>query len=174
MDQISEERLRDVHPELARRVRCLAQKCEDNGLHIRVVQGLRTWTEQAALYDQGRNRPGDIVTKAMPGHSAHNFGYAVDIVPDKNGGLGQFDPDWDKLDVRWKQLLLLAKSCGLAQGAAWRTFPDYPHFFLEELPPDPDGNMRYLFTEGGYKAVWDDWKLNIPETIQRSNDVIKT
>lgn len=166
LDLLSEERLALVHPELARRVRQLAEKCEKNSMTIRVTQGLRTWTEQATLYDQGRTKPGPIVTKAMPGHSAHCFGYAVDICPDKNG-FPAFTPDWDKMGVRWKQVLLLARSCGLAEGAAWRTFPDFPHLYLMELPADPDANMRYLFTEGGYKALWADWKLNIPETITR-------
>jgi peptidoglycan L-alanyl-D-glutamate endopeptidase CwlK len=166
MDMISEQRLGAVHPELARRVRQLAQKCENNGMIIRVTQGLRTWAEQGVLFDQGRTKPGPIVTKAMPGHSGHNFGYCVDICPDKNG-FPTWTPDWDKMDVRWKQVLLLARSCGLAEGATWRTFPDFPHLYLSELPADPDDNMRSLFTEGGYKALWADWKLNVPETISQ-------
>jgi hypothetical protein len=42
----------------------------------------------------------------------------------------------------WKKLLAAATSCGLAEGAEWRTFPDNPHFYLQELPAIPTDDMR--------------------------------
>ena len=153
MDNISEERLNEVCPELARRVRKLAAQCEANGIHIRVSQGLRTWEQQDLLYAQGRTDAGKVVTNARGGQSAHNFGYAVDIVP-ADPNFASFTPDWNSMDSRWKQVLLLAKACGLAEGAEWRTFPDRPHLYLEELPATPDDEMRYVFKEGGQSALW--------------------
>jgi hypothetical protein len=47
---------------------------------IRVVSGFRTFAEQDALYAQGRTTPGNIVTPARGGESAHNYGLAVDIM----------------------------------------------------------------------------------------------
>lgn len=41
--------------------------------------GFRSSAEQAALYAEGRTAPGQIVTNAKPGHSAHEFGEAVDF-----------------------------------------------------------------------------------------------
>lgn len=157
MDAVSEARLALVHPELTRRVRNFAQKCADNSIAIRVTQGLRTHDEQAALYAQGRTAPGNKVTNAPPGYSAHEYGYAVDIAPDKPD-FPEWTPDWDASDVRWKQMLLLGRSCGLAEGATWRTFPDMPHFYMNELPADPDWDMRYSLSKGGVKAVWADWE----------------
>ena|SRR5258708_6900172 len=158
MDSVSEKRLQEVHPELARRVRLLAEKCAANGITIRVSQGVRTWDQQNLLYAQGRTDGGKIVTNAPGGHSMHNFGLAVDIVPAAEG-FPVFTPDWNSMDSRWKQVLMLAQTCQLAEGAQWRTFPDRPHLYPAEAPANPDDNIRYLFREGGFQAVWDDVKL---------------
>lgn len=158
MDAISETRLAEVHPELARRVRSLAVKCEANGIIIRVSQGLRTWDQQDLLYAQGRTARGKIVTDARGGYSMHNFGLAVDIVPGKEG-FAEFVPDWYAMDSRWKQVLQLGMTCQLAEGAMWRTFPDRPHLYPVECPANPDDDMRYIFAEKGLQAVWDAMKL---------------
>ncbi|WP_206781644.1 M15 family metallopeptidase [Priestia endophytica] len=50
-----------------------------NGINIAVTQGLRTFAEQNALYEQGRTKPGKIVTNARGGQSIHNYGLAFDI-----------------------------------------------------------------------------------------------
>jgi peptidoglycan LD-endopeptidase CwlK len=146
LDAISQERLAQVHPELARRINQLANLLS---FDIRVTQGLRTWPQQAALYAQGRTEPGAVVTEAQPGHSMHNFGLAVDVAPISPSGI-----DWNGKDAKWEEILAKAPSCGLAEGAAWRTFPDEPHLYPQEVPSAPDDNMRYLFTEGGLQAVW--------------------
>lgn len=51
------------------------------GIIIRVVQGFRTFEEQQAIYDQGRTKPGKIVTWSPPGSSYHNYGLAADECP---------------------------------------------------------------------------------------------
>lgn len=61
------------------------------GRTFRLVQGLRTFAEQQALYDQGRTTPGKIVTHAKGGQSWHNYGIAGDICP---FALGQNTLDW--------------------------------------------------------------------------------
>jgi peptidoglycan L-alanyl-D-glutamate endopeptidase CwlK len=154
VDNISEAHLADVHPELARRIRQLANKCLANGTIIRVTCGVRNWADQDDLYAQGRSEPGKIVTDARGGWSAHNFGYAVDIVP-ADPAFPAFVPDWNAMDPRWKMVLLVAKSCGLAEGAQWRTFPDKPHLYLLELPADPTQGMREAFQNGGIQKVWE-------------------
>lgn len=158
MDLISEERLAEVHPELARRVRFLAGilLADTPNVEIRVTQGFRTWVQQDALYQQGRTTPGKIVTDARSGYSAHNFGLAVDVAPFLQDG----QPDWKIGDENWKVLLAKALTCKLAEGAQWRTFPDNPHLYCVEVPADPDDNMRYLFTEGGLPAVWQEFQLS--------------
>jgi len=156
MDAISTARLQTVIPELARRVTRLdsllltSQLC----VHIRVVQALRSYADQAALYAQGRTLPGKIVTDARPMDSMHIYGLAVDACPDLPG-LPTWQPDWNENDARWKEFLSIAQTCNLAEGAQWRTFNDFPHLYLGELPADPDDNLKELLTDGGVQAVWD-------------------
>ena len=149
LSDMSLTRLGEVHPELARRIKNLDALC--HALSIQVTQGLRTWVEQSALYARGRSAPGPIVTNAKPEQSAHVFGYAVDLVPED---IISGQPDWNLDHPAWKQMLAAGLTCGLAEGAQWRTFPDNPHFYLQELPATPTQDMLYHFTEGGITAVW--------------------
>lgn len=146
MDSISEERLAEVHPELSRRIHQLADMLD---FPIIVTQALRTYAQQQALYDQGRTTPGNVVTKANAGYSMHNFGLAVDVAPTDGHTI-----DWNGKDEKWADILAKAKTVGLAEGAEWRTFPDEPHLYPQEVPANPDDNMRYAFEEGGLEAVW--------------------
>lgn len=162
MDQISQTRLDPLHPVLISRYTQLDAACEAIGIRLRITWGLRTYAQEDALYAQGRTAPGKIVTEARGGWSAHNFGYALDAVPDDPSFL-TWHPDWDDLDLRWQKVLDLAQSCKLAEGARWRTFPDAPHFYLEECPATPTDAMRSAFAQGGLPTVWqmiDGWILS--------------
>lgn len=145
----SEARLAEVHPELARRIRQLDALVPS--LSIQVTQGLRSWAEQNALYQQGRVTPGKIVTDAAAGFSMHNFALAVDLVPED---VIPGQPDWNAGNAAWQKMLAAGLTCGLAEGAAWRTFPDNPHFYPQELPANPTDEMRVQFTDGGLPEVF--------------------
>lgn len=145
----SEQRLSQVHPELALRIRKLDSLLP--ALSIQITQGLRTFAEEDALYAQGRTVPGAIVTNVRGGYSAHNFGYALDVVPED---VTPAQPDWNLGHPAWQQILATAPSCGLAEGAQWRTFKDSPHLYLKELPADPTQAMRAQFSSGGLGVVW--------------------
>mgnify|MGYP001590611262 CR=1 FL=1 len=156
MDKISESRLALVHPLLGEKVHKLAEMTLQEGVEIRVVQGLRSWNEQQSLYDQGRTRPGKIVTKCLPGHSWHNFGMAVDIAPDDTAK-PLWQPNWKSDHPVWKRLVVLAKTLGFICGAEFRTFPDNPHFQMTgRFPVNPTDEVRQLFKDGGTQAVWDE------------------
>jgi peptidoglycan L-alanyl-D-glutamate endopeptidase CwlK len=159
MDLVSEQRLAQVHPLLAAKVRAMADAllAQDPPVLIRVTQGLRTWDEQDALYQQGRTKPGTIVTNAPAGFSYHNFGLAVDVVPMTPTG-----PDWDISHPVWQQIISAGRDVGLDAGALWRTFKDYPHFQLTgALPVSPDDAVRTLYTQNGMPAVWEATTLNV-------------
>jgi peptidoglycan L-alanyl-D-glutamate endopeptidase CwlK len=168
MDDVSESHLASVHPELARRVREMAEKVRLNGPVIRVTCGLRTWAQQDVLFDQGRTLPGKVVTNAAGGRSAHNFGYAVDIAVEDEA-FPMFKPDWNSMDIQWKQVLGMALGCGLAEGAQWRSFPDMPHLYLNELPADPTEEMRSVLQRGGMDALWayfsETYKVPLTEAV---------
>lgn len=162
MDANSEARLSEVHPKLAEKVRSMAEMLALENIDIRVVQGLRTWDEQAKLYAQGRDgignviSPKQVVTNAKPGHSYHNLGLAVDVAP-FDGGI----PDWNNNHPAWKRIVAIGETVGLISGSEWRTFPDWPHFQLTgRLPTSPDDAVRAAYATGGMQAVWDDTGLD--------------
>lgn len=88
---------------------------------IRVVQGLRTFAQQQALYDQGRTTPGNIVTKAKAGQSYHNYGLAIDCVP--------FNPDG--LTLNWEYNFNILTQYAIKYGITWGGLfpsPDRDHW----------------------------------------------
>ena len=155
MNSISQGRLALVHPELSRRIVRLAQML---AFDLEITQGLRTWTEQGDLYAQGRTQPGNIVTHAPAGYSWHNYGLAVDLVPE-DVSAGQ--PDWNLSHPAWARMVSVAESLGLVSGAEWHGAElDSPHVQLTgRFPVTPDDEVRQLFRDGGTEAVWNEAKI---------------
>lgn len=153
MDAISEARLTLICPILAIKVRQMSVILSDK-LPFRITQGLRSWNDQEKLYAQGRTTPGAIVTKAKGGDSWHNYGMAVDAVPDDLNIPG-FQPDWNEEHPIWKRMIEVGLHVGLASGSQWRTFKDWPHFELTgRFGTKPSDEVKYIFKEGGMEAVW--------------------
>lgn len=150
MDATSEARLGELHPELAEKIRTMSVMLSEENIEIRVVQGLRTWDQQQALYDEGRTMPGRIVTEAQAGYSWHNFGMAADCAPFDDGV-----PDWNPSHPAWKRMIEVGESLGLLSGSTFHSCPDNPHFQLTgSLPISPDEATRDAFRSGGITAVW--------------------
>jgi peptidoglycan L-alanyl-D-glutamate endopeptidase CwlK len=146
MNPSSENRLKKVHPELARRVRIEIENLEKSGMQIEVVQGLRTFAEQDALFAQGRTKPGRVVTNARGGQSNHNYGLAVDVVPFTNG-----KPNWEAPNSIWVAIGAEAEKLGMEWGGNWKKFIDKPHI---QLPGLSIKQCSSLFHKGGLEAVW--------------------
>ncbi|KAB2328012.1 M15 family metallopeptidase [Cytobacillus depressus] len=124
--QRSEPKLSGVHTTIADKGRQLIKKVHSEGIFIIITQGLRTIAEQNNLYEQGRTKPGKVVTNARGGYSYHNFGLAFDFcVCDIVSG--KLIPNWS-VDNRWKRVGELGKALGLEWGGNWTSFRDYPHF----------------------------------------------
>lgn len=157
MNQHSIERLKLVHPQLCDKITKMAEMLKQEGIDFEVVQGLRTWAEQDALYQQGRTTPGKIVTNAPAGSSWHNFGLAVDCCPyDENKDLQQPALDWNPSHPVWQRMISVGESLGLYSGSEFKTFKDWPHFQLTgSLPVSPNDEVRQTFKEAGIQAVWD-------------------
>ena len=107
-----------------------------------VVYGYRSPEEQNELYQQGRTKPGKVVTY-LDGHqrkSNHNYNpsRAVDVMP-------YFD---EEPHIRWDDIDSMKEFAGFVQGVAtmlraygtiehdvdwggnWKSFKDYPHYEL--------------------------------------------
>lgn len=143
-DKVTIERIELLHPSIREEVkRIYIEICEElSGKAIcRFAYTLRTFAEQNILYAQGRNgdkRP--KVTNAKGGESAHNYGFAIDIVllKDKDGN-GTFETaswetnvDFDGDGVAdWIEVVKIFKKYGWEWGGDWK-FTDMPHF--QKLP----------------------------------------
>jgi peptidoglycan L-alanyl-D-glutamate endopeptidase CwlK len=152
VNAISQARLLAVYPGLASLVTQMSQILT---FDIEVTQGLRTWAEQDALYAQGRTTPGEIVTHAPGGYSWHNFGLAVDLVPED---LAPGQPDWNLSHPSWARMVSVAESVGLVSGAEWHGADlDTPHVQLTgKFPVSPDDAVRAIFMQNG--SIEDVWK----------------
>jgi peptidoglycan L-alanyl-D-glutamate endopeptidase CwlK len=89
-----------------------------------VIQGYRTHAEQDALYAQGRTTPGPIVTRAKGGQSPHNWGLAIDVVPDRDLDTAGLQPDWNN-DPAYLELAARCKRHPRLKSGI--SFGDKPH-----------------------------------------------
>jgi hypothetical protein len=93
--------------------------CDILGPDFDVTGGIRTIDEQTALYERGRTKPGEIVTNARGGYSAHNYGCATDWAPMRDGQ--PYWPDWQT--GAWKPYLDALEKVGLRSGSEWGDLP---------------------------------------------------
>ena len=135
LDERSEKRLEGVNVTLVSIVRRAAKRLP---FSLFVVEGLRTHERQAALYAQGRTKPGKKVTWTM--NSKHLDGRAVDLAPLIDGAI-----DWSdlkKFDQIAKAMFEAAKEVGVVVrwGRDWnqngspgeKGESDSPHFELSD------------------------------------------
>ena len=100
-----------LHPAMRAKVEALLNTLEGEGLPFRVFEAYRSPERQAWLYEQGRTRPGGIVTKAHAWESFHQYGLGVDLVLFENGQWS-----WDDAGPRarhWQRLGELINAAGL-------------------------------------------------------------
>ena len=142
-DERTERNISTLHPAVQPRARefmllalALAAK---HGVIVRIISGLRSYAEQAALYAKGRTAQGPKVTNARAGHSNHNFGTAWDIGLFKGKAYLAASPIYREIGIA-------ARSLGLTWGGDFRSFPDTPHY---EVPTGHTlAQMRSLVAAG--------------------------
>jgi len=143
--QINRAKLAKVAPNLRNRADLFIAAAQAEGVILQIVQGLRTFAEQDALYAQGRTRPGKRVTNARGGQSMHNFGLALDLAPVVAGVVS-----WN--EALYRPFGKWAAAAGLEWGGDWKKFKDLPHVQLPHLPPIPV--LQSLYRNGGLAKVW--------------------
>ncbi len=118
-DKISIDRIAQLHPKIRDEVLMLytkAQAMMPTGTVIRIVQGLRTFPEQHALFLQHPK-----VTNADQGQSYHNYGLAIDFCLLVNG-----KADWT-VNETWLAVVKVFTDAGYQWGGNWSKFQDNPH-----------------------------------------------
>lgn len=141
-----------LHPVFRQKVRDLLKKLAAENLPFRLFEGFRTPQRQQYLYEQGRTRPGTIVTRALAWQSNHQYGVAGDFVL-------YVDDEWswdDSGDRRklWNRLQALGLEVGL-KPLSFET----PHLELADL--DEDALRSGDYPDGGDQ----DWAENLTAAI---------
>lgn len=125
-DTISVQRIEKLHPSVRAIFKAFIEDCEalDANTTLRITQGLRTFAEQEALYNQGRNgNAGKIVTNAKAGQSFHNYGLAIDLVELDDNKNEMADWHFDMATLK-----PIADKYGIVWGGDFRSIKDKPHF----------------------------------------------
>lgn len=118
-----------LHPLIRAEVQALVNRINSDVLKgnvkMVVTQGLRTFSEQDALYNQIPK-----VTNAKGGQSIHNYGLAFDFCL-ADGGRTIWDTvkdfDGDKVPD-WMEVVKVFKDAGYAWGGDFKSIVDKPHF----------------------------------------------
>jgi peptidoglycan L-alanyl-D-glutamate endopeptidase CwlK len=118
---INSRKIEDLHPRVAALCQAFITACAQRGIDIIITSTYRDNESQAALYAQGRTKPGKIVTKAGAGQSFHNYQLAFDFCPIVNGKAVWSDT------ARFNQCGKIAESLGLEWAGRWRSFPELAH-----------------------------------------------
>jgi peptidoglycan L-alanyl-D-glutamate endopeptidase CwlK len=118
---INSRNLDDLRPEAKALAEKFIRQCAAVGIDVLITSTLRDNECQAELYAQGRSKPGNRVTNAMPGQSFHNYGVAFDFVPMTNG-----KPNWNDLKLL-NRCGVIAEACGLDWAGRWQTFRELLH-----------------------------------------------
>lgn len=139
--------------------------CEERGIDIFVTEYYRSQERQNWLYEQGRSRPGKVVTWTYT--SNHTSGYAWDIA---------VKPPHDLYDSKIiAQAAEVAKELGIEWGGNWKQ-QDTPHFQINEHWQMPSGDLKYersveTLVKQGIIGMPESWKKinlkNVPALMSR-------
>jgi peptidoglycan L-alanyl-D-glutamate endopeptidase CwlK len=123
---INSRSLDDLLPPVRTRAEAFIAACKEAGIELLVTSTYRDHDSQAALYAQGRTKPGLRITNAMPGRSYHNWRVALDVVPIVHGKpLWSTTGPYAKL---WDLIGRTGESVGLEWAGRWTHFPEFAHF----------------------------------------------
>jgi peptidoglycan L-alanyl-D-glutamate endopeptidase CwlK len=116
-----------LHPTYRRKAEAVLEGCSKEGLPFKIFEGFRSPQRQQFLYEQGRTRPGNVVTNAEPWRSIHQYGLAADFVLHESGRWS-----WDTAGEKrnwWSRLHEIGRAQGL-EPLGWEA----PHLQLSGLP----------------------------------------
>lgn len=110
--------IKELNPVAQKACNLFMAECKKAGLNVLITETYRSQARQNYLYEQGRTRPGSIVTWTK--NSNHTGRMAWDICKNVKGK--------EYSDAKFfEQCGAIAKKLGITWGGTWKT-PDRPHF----------------------------------------------
>ena len=110
-----------LRPDVEANCRLWLERCAGAGLKVLITNTVRDEEYQTWLYEQGRTRPGGIVTNSpIPTYHSDKAGLAFDFCKNVKGE--------EYSDTAFfRKAAAIAKEIGFSWGGDWKTFPDMPH-----------------------------------------------
>ena len=170
--------IKQLHPKLQEIIPKLIEKCEKQGISIKIGECLRTVKEQDELYAQGRTKPGSIVTNAKGSNysSMHQWGVAfdfyLDMDIDKDGKKN--DDAFNNSKKTFQKVGTIGKNLGLEWGGDWRSIVDMPHFQLNNWGSDAKTLKATYKTPKKFFASWKEEKVTTTKTSSSKITTKKT
>ena len=119
---LNSREIRHLRPDVAKNCNIFVHLCKQNSLPVLITNTVRDEQYQAYLYEQGRTRPGSIVThQKKPTFHSEKAGLAFDICKNVKG---QEYSD----TAFFKACANIGKAMGFEWGGDWKGFVDMPHF----------------------------------------------
>ena len=110
-----------LRADVAENCRTWLERCKEAGLAALVTGTVRDDEYQLYLYEQGRTRPGSIVTNGkVPTFHAADVGLAFDFCQNIKG-------EEYSDQAFFARAAAIAKEMGFSWGGDWKGFPDRPH-----------------------------------------------
>ncbi len=106
-----------LHPYFKEKIIKLVASCKRKGIELAIVESYRTVAKQNEYKAMGKK-----YTRATGGHSKHQYGLAIDVVP-----IIDSVAQWDNARL-WKKIGAVGEQLGLRWGGRWRTLYDPGHF----------------------------------------------
>lgn len=127
-----------LRDDVEQNVKKFLELCEAQGLKVLVTQTVRDDEYQNYLYQQGRTRPGSIVTNSQR-TTFHGAGLAFDICKNVKG------QEYSDSDF-FKKCGAIGEKLGFTWGGNWTRFTDMPHFQWDER-----GKYSFSYSKGPAK-----------------------
>lgn len=164
--------IKQLHPELQKKIVQLQELCAANGIAIGISECVRTVAEQDALYAKGRTTGGSIVTncKGSTYSSMHQWGVAFDfyLKVDVDGD-GQWTDDiYNDASGLFEKVGKLGQSIGLEWGGAWKSPVDKPHFQLPDWGSTASKLRQQYGTPDKFMATWTE-STKVDQNIKAKN-----
>jgi len=118
---INSRSLNELHPHVKTLTETFLEKCKAEGIEVLITSTYRDLESQNDLYEQGRSKPGSIVTNAKAGQSFHNYRLAFDFCPVVNG-----KAMWSEIKL-FERCGAIAESIGLEWAGRWKGFKELAH-----------------------------------------------
>lgn len=106
-----------LHPYFREKVAQLISICKEKGIELALVETYRTRAKQNEYKSMGKK-----YTRSGGGHSKHQYGLAVDVVP-----IVDSVAQWDDYKL-WRKIGVVGEQLGLRWGGRWRNPYDPGHF----------------------------------------------